>query len=330
MTNFDIEKHTIYLARHGSHAYGTNIASSDVDVKGIAIPPKEYHLGFLHKFEQYERMGDNEGGNLARLRSLKGTDCDVVIYSFSKFVKLAADCNPNIIEVLFCDEDDILECDYHGEALRNYRHNLLSKKARHTFSGYAHAQLKRIKSHRAWLLNPPKAPPARKDYGLSEEKKMSKGELGAFEAMTEEKRADLSKEAVVLYTQERAYQNRQREWKQYQNWQQNRNEKRSELEAKFGYDTKHGMHLIRLMRMCKEILETGKVNVKRPDAEELLKIRAGELPYDGLIEEAERLDAECGELYETSTVLRHKPNLEAINKFVVHHTERYLSENSES
>jgi len=45
------------------------------------------------------------------------------------------------------------------------------------------------------------------------------------------------------------------------------------LEAKFGFDTKHAMHLIRLLRMAREILETGVVHVKRPDAEELSAIR---------------------------------------------------------
>ncbi|AEZ66297.1 hypothetical protein phiTE_131 [Pectobacterium phage phiTE] len=37
----------------------------------------------------------------------------------------------------------------------------------------------------------------------------------------------------------------------------NRNAARHELEEKFGYDTKHAMHLVRLLRMSQEILETG-------------------------------------------------------------------------
>src|ERR1039458_5020213 len=34
---------------------------------------------------------------------------------------------------------------------------------------------------------------------------------------------------------------------QYNGWKAQRNPKRAELEAKFGYDTKHAMHLVRLM-----------------------------------------------------------------------------------
>jgi len=45
---------TILLGLHGSHAYGTNIATSDIDVKGVAVPPKEYFLGFNRRLEQAE------------------------------------------------------------------------------------------------------------------------------------------------------------------------------------------------------------------------------------------------------------------------------------
>ena len=41
-----ISNNTIYLARHGSRAYGTNTADSDEDFKGICIPTKEYYFGF--------------------------------------------------------------------------------------------------------------------------------------------------------------------------------------------------------------------------------------------------------------------------------------------
>mgnify|MGYP001607055563 CR=1 FL=1 len=46
---------------------------------------------------------------------------------------------------------------------------------------------------------------------------------------------------------------------------------------------KHAMHLVRLMRMCKEILITCEVVVKRPDREELLAIRNGAWSYYKLI-----------------------------------------------
>src|ERR1044072_8096814 len=140
--NFDLDARTILKVKHGSHAYGTNVVTSDVDVKGVCIEPLSHQLGFLHSFEQHELMAS------------RGHSHDLVIYSLKKFAKLAADCNPNIIEVLHVDDSDVLFIDEFGDRLREIRDEFLSKKAKFTFSGYAHAQLKRIKTHRAWLLDP--------------------------------------------------------------------------------------------------------------------------------------------------------------------------------
>lgn len=92
---FNVDNHTIYKCKHGSQAYGTNTSESDLDVKGIAIAPLDYYLGFAKRFEQSEECVSKGGAQ------------DRVIYDIQKFFKLAADCNPNIIEVLFCDEEDI-------------------------------------------------------------------------------------------------------------------------------------------------------------------------------------------------------------------------------
>lgn len=65
--------------------------------------------------------------------------------------------------------------------------------------------------------------------------------------------------------------------------------KRKENLEKFGYSTKNAQHLIRLARTGCEVLETGKLNVRRPDAKELLDIRNGKWPLDKIIEEGNKL-----------------------------------------
>jgi predicted nucleotidyltransferase len=311
--NFDADARTIFLTRHGSHCYGLNVATSDLDIKGICVKPKASYFGFLNGFEQVERM------------AAKGHENDTVIYSVDKFTKLASDNNPNIIEILFVDDSDVLKIDEFGEELRSIRNDFLSRKARYTFAGYAHAQLKRIKTHRSWLLNPPKQMPTRADFGLPLMEKVSKSELGAFNALVNDGKAvELPKDVLTLFNLENQYQNAETNWKHYQNWVKERNAKRAELEAKFGFDTKHGMHLIRLMRMCKEILSTGKVLVRRPDRDELLAIRNGLWSYDRVIDHAEDIEAQCGELYDSSPLPR-EPNREKLNEFLVNLTDRYLA-----
>jgi hypothetical protein len=312
--HFDVEKRTILLVRHGSHAYGTNIEGSDEDFKGVCIKPKECYFGFTQKFEQHEHMGSKSDG------------IDKVVYSLDKFASLAADCNPNIIEVLHVANKDVLTMDEFGEQLRAHRYDFLSKKAKFTFAGYAHAQLHRIKTHRAWLLNPPKAPPMRKDYGLNDESKVSKSELGAYDSMNEQGLADeLPKSVVTLFVKEKAYQSAKTHYDQYLNWVKTRNPRRAELEAKFGYDTKHGCHLWRLQTMGVEILDEHVVYVDRTDRDrdQLMKIRNGEVSYDELVDGAEKLETRSEELYKTST-LRKEPDRAAIDKLIVDMTERYL------
>jgi predicted nucleotidyltransferase len=312
--NFDLKSRTILYVRHGSHAYGLNIESSDEDFKGVCVKPKSCYFGIASNFEQHEHMGSKNDG------------VDSVTFALDKFVRLAADCNPNIIEILFVDDSDVLDINSWGEELREFKDNFISRKAKHTFSGYAHAQLHRIKNHRAWLLNPPAGAPARSDFGLSDVSRVSKSELGAYDSAIESGIAlDVPKSVLTLFTREKQYAAAKTHYDQYVHWKKSRNPARAELEAKVGYDSKHGAHLIRLMRMCKEILETGKVNVKRRfDREELLEIRNGHRPYDSLIEEAEKLESDCEELYKTSTV-RKEPDREKIDAWLVDFTERYLA-----
>lgn len=329
----------IFVCTHGSHAYGLNTPTSDLDIKGVAIPPTEYFHGFDKHFEQAESK-----------------DPDMVIYDIRKFFKLAAECNPNIIEVLWGDEADRRVVTPAGRLLLDARELFLSKKAKHTFSGYAAAQAKRIRTHRRWLLNPSEKPPTRAEFSLPERTVIPADQLQAAHAAVEKKLGDwhlddmsglepadrirlqsLMAEAIaelgvtkddqyaaagrsigyeenflLLLDRERQYKARKNEHEQYQHWKATRNAARSAIEAKYGYDTKHAMHLVRLTRMAKEILETGRVVVKRPDRDELLAIRNGAWSYDDLMAWFDRQDAELAEAYAKST-LRHHPDRVALD-----------------
>lgn len=308
--DFNFKANTVFLARSGSHAYGTSLPESDVDVRGFAVSPKKIVLGFAYSFEQEQ----------------KSEPVDSVVYDIRKFCSLAADCNPNIIETLFVSEGDILRVSAPGRFIQENRDLFISKKARHTFSGYAISQLKRIKSHRKWLLNPPTHKPERTEYGLGSVK-ITPDMMGAFDKIlstevAEEDGVEIDPNVMQLVQAEKQYRAALQQWNQLQSWKVTRNEKRSALEAQFGFDTKHAMHLVRLLRMCGEILSGKGVIVKRPDAEELLSIRRGAWTYDQLIEWAEREDHEMQDLYVSST-LPHSPDMERLNSLCIEAQEMF-------
>lgn len=346
-----LKDHVLYVTQHGSKAYGTNIATSDDDYRGVCAVPREYVFGAKKNFEQAQFK-----------------DPDMEIYELSRFVRLASDCNPNILELLWTDPSDHVVMTPFFEALIDKRKLFLSKKVFHTFTGYAHGQLKRLSNHYRWLKNPPKVPPTRAECGLPEKLPISKDQLDAakdaiqkqldtwsfrhLEDVTPDVKTGIvnsmaemlaemkmgadekylsagrllgySDNFLDLLAKERAYKTKQDDWKSFLRWKDERNEKRSELEAKFGYDTKHAMHLVRLMRMSKEILTEGVVKVRRPDAEELKAIRFGSLTYEALMDWAKKTDEELKVLVNEST-LPYSVDREAIENLCVELKERSLT-----
>lgn len=324
---------TQLLVKSGSHAYGTNTPTSDLDVKGVAIAPSDYYMGFSKNFEQAECKDEVDG----------------VIYEMRKFFRLCTDNNPNILEVVWTDDDGVLFETRLGKELRGMRELFLSRKVKHTFSGYAASQLKRIRGHYKWLKDPPKAQPLRGDFKLPERTLIPADQLTAANSAVQKKidswqmdlsfvddavRAGINAELhrvldeqelhgeqwsraaraiglddnfIELMEREKQYESAKKTWQQYQEWKTNRNEARSALEAKWGYDTKHAMHLVRLLRMCREILEGKGVLVKRPDAAELLEIRNGAWTYEELVEWAEAEDKALDVVARTSPLPRTPP-----------------------
>lgn len=352
----------IYLTMYGSHAYGLATEESDIDHRGIFIAPREYLFGFLNHVEQITRQDD---------------ELDSVIFELRKFFKLAAECNPSTIEILFTEDEDVISITPLGEILRGARRLFLSKKIKHTFGGYANQQLRRIRRHQKWLQNPPTEPPTREEFGLPDRTLVPRDQLAAAESMIKRKmdgwsvdfgpaepsvkiniEAQVAKfmaEAscsvgideddrdglkfrsagmllgfsdnfMALLEKEKGYKSKQRNWKSFQDWKKNRNPDRAKLEAKFGYDTKHALHLVRLMRMAEEILTTGEVLVRRPDREELLAIRReGAWSYDELVGWAERKEKQLDELVNSDEcVLPRGPNRKALDRMCIELVERSL------
>lgn len=75
---------------------------------------------------------------------------------------------------------------------------------------------------------------------------------------------------------------------------------------------KHAMHIVRLLRTGKELIETGTLNVFRHDRDELLDIRHGKWTYDYLYADATAMVAEIDKITESSP-LSVAPDLDALD-----------------
>lgn len=168
--NFDLHDTTIFLMVSGSHAYGMATSTSDVDLRGVCVAPMSQRLGYQFNFEQYQGplMQDSLMCIPARARFPGESFNDTTIYDIVKAVKLIADNNPNMMELLWGRDEDILRIWPIWEAFREIRDSFLSQRCKYTFMGYAHAQYKKIESHRKWLREPLLEKPKRTDFGLQE------------------------------------------------------------------------------------------------------------------------------------------------------------------
>lgn len=112
----------------GSHAYGTNIEGSDIDKKGIYIQPSQDVFA-----NHIPQVSDEQN--------------DTTFYEIGRFIELWAKGNPNVIEILNSPEDCIIYKhpiidEYFPEEVKKL---FITTKLRHTFSGYAHSQIKKAK-----------------------------------------------------------------------------------------------------------------------------------------------------------------------------------------
>jgi len=102
-----------------------------------------------------------------------------------------------------------------------------------------------------------------------------------------------------------------KEYTEYWEWIEKRNKERYNTNQQHGknYDSKNMMHTIRLLQTAEQILSAGKLNIKVPNREELLAIKAGEMEYDALLEMADDLIASIEKHHATST-LPERPDTE--------------------
>jgi hypothetical protein len=119
---------------------------------------------------------------------------------------------------------------------------------------------------------------------------------------------------ATLYFNKDGYSVYCKEYRQYWEWVNQRNEDRYENTISHGknYDAKNMMHVFRLLNMAEEIALYKHVNVRRPERDWLLRIRAGEFAYDDLVKQAEEKIERIHDLFKQAD-LPDTPDAELAN-----------------
>lgn len=157
-----LEDNVHYLTIMGSMAYGVADTngddSSDMDVYGFCIPPKEVvfpHLGgAIWGFGKYkEGMPQSHFGQYQQhnihdpsARGGKGRDYDLTVYNIVKFFQLCLENNPNMIDSLFTPEVCVLHATRVGHLVREHRKLFLHQGVCDKFKGYAYAQVHKLQT----------------------------------------------------------------------------------------------------------------------------------------------------------------------------------------
>jgi hypothetical protein len=331
----------LYLVIRGSHAYGTNIESSDTDYAGVFIQSMDDIFGFNYK----EQINDDKN--------------DTVIYEVRRFLQLLASNNPTVLELLNTPEDCVIYKDPIFDLILNDRDKFITKVCAKSFGGYAKQQISKAKGqdkkqnwekdkvtrktpldfcyiHRGEksisLVNfmeekgmdqrfcgLSNIPHSRDTYALfydfkEEETNGEIKNLGfkgiAFEDSNQVRLSSIPVDVPknyfighISYNKD-GYSQHCKDYLSYQEWLEKRNESRWVDVQSHGQkiDGKNMMHCMRLIQMSREIAEGKGIIVKRPNASELISIRKGEVDLQTLIDNVENEILEIDNLFDNSNL----------------------------
>lgn len=333
----------------GSKAYALDTESSDTDIRGVFVLPKDVYYGL-----EYTEQVNNETN-------------DIVYYELKRFLELLSRNNPNILEMLSTPDGCVLLKHPIMDMIKPGM--FLSKLCQQTFASYAYTQIKKAYGLEKKIVNPVDevrksvldfcfvyeghdAIPLNKyleTKGIRQEKiglaairhlkdcynLFYSKELNYSGIMRKEESNDVCLSSIpkgeesmaMLYFNKDGYSVYCKKYKEYWDWVEKRNDERYKTTMAHGknYDSKNMMHVFRLLLMAKEIATEGRINVVRKDRDFLLSIKQGEFEYDELVQKAERLKDELPALYQQSD-LQDEPDIERIDGLLIEMRKIYYKE----
>lgn len=319
-TNPHLGDNIILLGLGGSHAYGTNVETSDLDLRGCALNSKSEILT-NENFEQFVN-----------------TETDTTIYSFNKIVALLGNVNPNTVELLGLKPEHYLHVSPIGQELLDNKKIFLSKRVIQAFGGYATAQLRRLDNKAVRSVDQA----ARERHILNsitnasysfKEKffPTSDGSIKLYidNAVNEEYEKEIFMDINLSHYPLRDYKGM---WSEMQNIVRDYTKigSRNTKAIEHGKLGKHMMHLVRLYLMAFDLLEKGEIiTYREADHDYLMSIRNGAyldennqpIPefFDIVSEYEKRLEYD-----KQNTDLPDKPDYKAIKEFTSSVNERVV------
>jgi predicted nucleotidyltransferase len=287
----------IVQMQFGSHLYGTNTPSSDIDIKGVYLPTsKDVLLQRVKGSISQKRSKELGEKNLA-------DEIDEEYYSLQKYLSLVTEGQTVAIDMLFCPDDKLTSSSGSWRNLIENRHRLISKKSS-AFVGYCMQQAKKygVKGSRVaalrttlhFLLD------LVEDYEYSSDKlsgwstyieEFVKSEKNEFIRIVEvpqtsgfiEKYLEVcGRKLQYTASMKMAIDVLNRLLEEY-------GKRALMAENNLGVDWKALSHAVRIAQQAVELFETGNVIFPRPNAKELLDIKQGNVPYVVVAEKIELL-----------------------------------------
>jgi uncharacterized protein len=120
----ELERFVIYRCVVGSVAFGLDDENSDVDRRGIYLPPADLQWGLAGVPEQLE------------------PDAEQCYWEIEKFIRLALKANPNVLECLYSPL--VEECSPLAMDLLRMRSKFLSRHIYRTYNSYVLSQFKKL------------------------------------------------------------------------------------------------------------------------------------------------------------------------------------------
>jgi predicted nucleotidyltransferase len=290
--------------RVGSHLYGTNTPSSDLDYAGVFLPIKEFVFGFQRVEEVNLSIKDKDEAGKNTQNAV-----DRKLYEFRKFVKLAMENNPNIIEQLFVNEPNIVYINDAGRALLAQRYKFPHQGLLQKFKGYAFSQKHKMVIRTDNFHELDNAFNYLKDYAEQKELlielrdkrlpfiKFTRdycviGDLNLQKGIYVKKAVSMIEERLSKVGN------------------------RKSLITKYGFDTKFASNLIRLLLEGKELISEGEIKFPLSYKDTVLAIKQGQWTIKEVLDYSDQLEAEIDMAAEKSE-LPKKPRFDEIEKFTI-------------